>query len=104
MSKKLIKYSFFSALGQVVYILLVVSFMMNASRIFGQQDKGILPGLTFLLLFVFSAALSGALILGKPVLLYLDGEKKDAITLFGLILGWIMIFLIIALVAAAILA
>lgn len=36
----------------------------------------------FLLLFVLSASVVGALILGGPVLMYLDGRKKEAINMF----------------------
>jgi hypothetical protein len=101
MPKKLVKFAFFSALGETVYILLIALFVIYSGRFKGNEPS-ILPIIVFLLTFVFSAALSGALILGKPILLYLEGKKKEAITLFGLTLGWLMLFLIIALSIAAI--
>lgn len=45
-----------------------------------------------LLLFVFSAALTSMLIFGRPVLWYLDGKKKEAISLLT---HTLVIFLII---------
>ena len=100
MNKKLVKFAFLSALGQAAYILLIALFVLYTGRLEG-NEPGILPIITFLLLFVFSASLSGALILGKPILLYLEGKKKEAIMLFGLTLGWLMLFLIITLLIAA---
>ena len=35
----------------------------------------------FLMLFVFSALLTGYLVLGKPIMMYVDGQKKEAVRL-----------------------
>ena len=32
-------------------------------------------------IFILSALITGSLVLGKPILLYLDGQKKEGITL-----------------------
>src|SRR4030042_707816 len=94
MRNKLIGQSFFFALGEGVYIFLIALLARNAEKIFG--DKPAMLGIImFLLLFVFSAALSGALILGKPILLYLEGKKREALEFFGFTLGWIFIFLLV---------
>ncbi len=45
-----------------------------------------------LLLFVTSAAITGFLVFGKPAMLYIDGKKKEAISLLGYTIG--MLFLI----------
>ena len=100
MTKKLVKLAFFSALGEAVYILLIALFVINSGKLEGNKP-GVLPIIAFLLLFVFSASLSGALVLGKPILLYLDGKRKEGIYLFGLTLGWLMLFLAVALFLAA---
>ena len=93
--KKLIAKGFFCALGEVVYVSLVAGFMRNISQIF--KDVPDVVGLSiFLLLFVVSAVVSGALILGQPILLYLSGKKGEAIKLFFFILGWLVIFLLVA--------
>jgi len=94
MRKKLIGQSFFFALGEGIYVFLVALVMKNANHLFG-NNPSVLPIIAFLLLFVVSATISGALILGKPILLYLEGKKKEALELFGFIVGWILVFLVI---------
>jgi len=98
MRKKLVTFGFLSALGEGVYIFLVALVMRNANKLFG-NNPGVLPIIVFLMLFVLSAAISGALILGKPTLLYLEGKKREALELFGLTLGWMFVFLLILLIA-----
>lgn len=77
----LIKWGTTHALGVLVYVLLVSLFMSNGDKIFGQQDQDIVTPLAVLMLFVFSAFLTGALVLAKPVMLYLDGKKKEGVHL-----------------------
>ena len=91
------KYSFLMAVGELAYIFLVVLFMRNAQKILG-NDQNIISTMAFLLVVVLSASVSGALILGKPIMLYLDNKKKEAIILFSLTLGWFLLFIIIALI------
>jgi len=55
----------------------------------------------FLLLFVLSAAVVGALVLGKPALLYLDGEKKEALRTFFYTLGFLLLAVAIVVVYLA---
>jgi hypothetical protein len=83
-----------SAAGVVVYITLVSWVMQNAERIFGKM-QGLLGITAFLLLFTLSAAIVGALILGKPLMMYWGGQKKEAVTHLGATLGWILIALIV---------
>lgn len=94
MKKQLIKYGFLLAAGEILYIFLVALVFQNANHLFG-NTPGILGFITFLMLFVLSAAVSGALILGKPILLYLEGQKREALELFGLTLGWMFVFMLI---------
>ena len=97
MPKKLAAQGLVYALGEGVHILLVALIMTNGQKLFGNAP-GVLGIITFLALFVISAAVSGALVLGRPILLYLEGKKKDAVKLFGLILGWMVFLLIIAII------
>jgi len=102
MQKKLFKLGFLFALGQGVYISFVALLMRNAERFLSNTPDNILAPITFLTLFVLSAAVSGALVLGKPILLYMEGKKKEALQLFGFTLFWLFIFftiLVISLVA-----
>jgi hypothetical protein len=100
MQKKLIKIGFLCALGEVAYIGLVALLMNSAGRFFGNTpDNKILAPITFLLLFVLSAAVSGALVLGKPVLMYVEGKKKEALALFGFTLFWLFIFFVLIVIS-----
>ncbi|MDD4607255.1 MAG: hypothetical protein PHS07_02905 [Patescibacteria group bacterium] len=94
---KIFPQSFLCALGTTAYIILVSLIMNKGEQIFGQTD-GVAGPIAFLLLFVFSAALTGSLVLGKPVLLYLDGKKKESIQMFLTTLGWLLIMTMLALV------
>lgn len=98
MNKKIIQTAFLLSLGEALYISLVALLMFNINSLFGDQpDKpNIINPIAFLLLFVISASISGALVLGKPALLYLDGRKKEALQLFGFTLTWLVVFLLIA--------
>lgn len=93
MNRKLVRSAFLLALGEVAYVALVGSVMNNAEHIFGNRP-GVIAFVAFLLLFVLSATVSGALILGRPILLYLDGKKREAVELFGVTALWLLIFLI----------
>lgn len=102
MSKKLIRTAFFSALGELAYISLVALVMYAIGKFFGEKpDPAIIAPIAFLLMFVISAAVSGFLILGKPLMLYLDGQKKEAVQLFGLTIGWLAVFLFFTLLVIA---
>ncbi len=84
--------SFLSAAGTFVYIFGVAWGMSHAERIFGPEENLLIP-LFMLLLFVISAATTGFLVLGKPILLYWDGAKKQALILLFATLGWLFAFL-----------
>ena len=96
---KLILRSFYDSLGAAAYITLVAVLMSNIQKIFGNKPDTFLAPVAMLLLFVLSAAVVGGLILGKPILLYLDGEKKAGIKLFLYSLIWLFSFTVIAFVA-----
>jgi hypothetical protein len=94
MEKGLMKKGFLLALAEATYIFLVALLMNGVGRFFSNTpDNKILAPMIFLLLFVLSAAISGALVLGQPILMYLEGKKKEAVKLFGLTLGWLAIIL-----------
>ena len=66
------------ALGVLAYVSLVVSFMDNAQKLFG-DDHPPITGVVALLVFILSALITGSLVLGKPLTLYLDGKKTEAV-------------------------
>lgn len=94
LNKKLCRYSFIHSVGVVVYVFFVAGIMFNAENIFGPA-QAIIGVVAFLLLFVFSALVTGGLILGKPITLYLDGKKKEAVWMLFATAGWILLWLII---------
>jgi hypothetical protein len=98
-NKKLIFHSLLHALGVFIYILLVATIMKNGEKIFGKMADVWGP-LAFLLLFVFSAAITGALVVGQPVVNYLNGQKKEAIFQLFATLVWLLIFLVLIMVGS----
>lgn len=84
---------FVSAVGVLVYVSAVAWLGFNNQRIFGKPVDFLMP-LFVLLLFVISASITGLLVLGKPVHLYLNGQKKEAFILLFTTLAWLVIFLI----------
>lgn len=88
---KIIKRAFIDSVGTTAYIILVVLFIFSLQIFALKKDIIIIP-IAMLLLFVCSAAITGFLVFGKPLMLYVDGKKKEAISLLGYTLG--MLFLI----------
>ena len=98
-NKKLVLLSIVSALGAVIYIVLVVLFMNNAQKFFGKAEDSLFAPIIMLALFVLSALITGSVILGKPVMLYLDGKKTEGITLlFYTIISLAVIFALVVLI------
>jgi hypothetical protein len=92
---KLVKLAALNSLGVLVYVFLVSLFMNNAEKVFGKVDNKFFAPVIFLLLFILSALTTGFLILGKPLMLYLDGAKKEAVKLLFYTGSSIFIILII---------
>ncbi len=82
------------AAGVSLYIGLVSWLMFSISQWLPREDTFLTP-VTFLLLFVLSAAVVGSLVLGLPILLYLDNQKKEALKLLGATLLWLFIIFVI---------
>jgi hypothetical protein len=92
--------SFTNALGVFIYVCFVAWLGSHSQQLFGEEQKFLMPVLA-LLLFVFSASITGLLVLGKPIHLYLNNFKKEALTLLLYTLGWLMIFIILTALALA---
>lgn len=97
---KLSKTSLYNALGTLIYIAVVSQIMANGDKLFGSMSDFLAP-IAFLSLFTLSTAVVGSLIVGKPLMLYLDGKKKEAVTLFMQTVGWLAGFTIILMVVLA---
>jgi len=87
--KNIILTSLISAVGVAVYVAVVSFLMSNGEKFFGKMDNFLGP-VALLLLFVLSAAVTGALVLGQPAILFLDGRKAEAIKLFLFSVGWLL--------------
>lgn len=95
MKKDIIKNAFLNASGAALYVVAVASFLFYVLRSFAPVDNVFIP-IVMLLLLVFSVALMGVLIFGRPILWYLDGKKQEA---FSLLAHTLVIFLLITLAA-----
>ena len=93
MKKDIIKNALINAFVVATYVTAIASFLFYVPKSFGPVDSVLVP-IVMLLLFVFSAALMGVLIFGRPILWYLDGKKEEAFSLLVYTLG---IFLLITL-------
>jgi len=96
-NQKLLAHSFGHALLVVAYTSGVAWIMFNGQKLFAQKDTIFTP-IALLMLFVVSATIVGSLVLGRPVLLYLDGKKSDALKMFAYTLGWLFLATILFLV------
>jgi len=94
--KKALKYAFLDSLGTALYIILVASliYFLNTGN-FDNTRSVIIP-ITMLMLLVFSAAIVGSLIFGRPILWYMEGNKKEAISLLLNTLGIFLVFTLIS--------
>lgn len=97
-NKKLCFNALSSAVGVAVYVFIISFFINYADRIFGNvPGNKFLGPIAFLLTFVFSAAITGSLVLGRPIILFLDNKRAEAFKLFFCTLGWMFAILIIIL-------
>jgi hypothetical protein len=87
---KLIKISLVNSIVAALYISAVAPLMSNGQKLFGNTN-GVFGGIAILMLFVISAAVMGFTILGKPLMMYLDGFKKEALKLFYLTITWLVL-------------
>lgn len=85
--------SLISAVGTFLYVAAVAWLGFNNQAIFGKTNNFLMP-LFILLLFVISASVTGLLVLGRPIQLYLNGFKKEALVLLFSTLAWLILFLI----------
>lgn len=102
--ENILKYASLNALGTFAYVILITIFFYFARLgFFGDGNPIIIP-MAMLMLFVFSAALTGSLVLGKPIMWYLDGKKREALKLFAYTLVALFILTVIAFIILIILS
>lgn len=91
-----------NALLAFAYVTVVGLFMSHASVIFGEKDTALTP-VAVLMLLVFSAALMSILVFGQPLMWYLDGKKKAALSLLGHTMAALLILMVLTFVALLVL-
>jgi hypothetical protein len=99
--KKSVLHSLGHAVLVFAYITLVATLLSNAQKLFGDQDNNFWIPVAMLMLFVFSATITGVLVLGRPAILYFGGQKKEAFQFLGYTAGWLFIFTVVAFVVLA---
>lgn len=78
----LIKKALASALGVALYVGVFAWLVNNVSRWFPAPRQSWVGSALFLMLFIVSACVTGSLVLLRPVLLYVEGHKKESVLLF----------------------
>ncbi|HLA38956.1 MAG TPA: hypothetical protein VJ417_03120 [Candidatus Glassbacteria bacterium] len=86
--------SLVNAAGAFLYTAAVAWLLFHGQQIFGKPVNFLLP-LFLLLLFVISASITGLLVLGKPIHLYMNNLKKEAFILLFSTLAWLILFAIL---------
>ncbi len=86
------------SLGHAALVFLYTSgvawILFNGERIFGEIKTFWGPVLV-LMLFVLSAAIVGTLVLGRPILLYINGAKSEALTFFAYTITWLFVLMLL---------
>lgn len=77
---ELFKFGAIAGLLQVVYIVLVAVFMLLAQSLFPTGPNGAIVGIvSFLIVFVFSAMVSGVIMLGLPFYFASQNKYQEAL-------------------------
>ena len=92
--KNTTKYGFLHAIGTAAYISLVVSVIFYGPKYFNIPEKTILVPIMMLMLFVFSAAVTGSLVFARPIIWYTEGRKKEAFSLLAQTLAYLLAILV----------
>ncbi len=102
MNKKLFKHSLGHALLAFAYIFCIALFFnYGVKKAFAGVPDFFGP-IIMLLLLVLSAAVMAILIFGRPVLLYLDNQKKEALTMLFYTIGCLAVIFLITVVSVLI--
>ncbi|MEK7630206.1 MAG: hypothetical protein AAB432_02370 [Patescibacteria group bacterium] len=92
-SQKLIP--FLEVAGLTFYVSIFAISVQTAGSILPPIPEPIIPMIIFLLLFVFSAIICSALMLGYPIYLFFDNRKQEAVKILIQSVIWLAIFFII---------
>lgn len=96
--KEIRKTAFINSLLTILYIVGISIFFYTLSIVKKGPDNNFLAPIVFLSVFVFSASITSYLMLGKPAQLYIDGKKKEALSLITYTLGFFSLFTLIGII------
>ena len=101
--KRIIVLGLSQALGTVLYVALVVLVLVGSPSTTESPDVDgqameYLTAVGVLLLFVISACISGALVLGYPAILALRQRIRDAVLLVAATVVWLILLLAVVVV------
>ncbi len=99
---KILKQSLSYAALAVLYVAVIGTVMRNADKLFGGGKIEALAPIGILLLLVVSAATMGMLIFGKPVMLYIDGQKREAVSMVVTTIASLAVFTVLVFVIMAV--
>ncbi|MEK7584789.1 MAG: hypothetical protein AAB490_06100 [Patescibacteria group bacterium] len=90
-----------SSVAAFAYISIVSWVMINGERFFGSAPDDIRRPLLFLTLFVFSAMVTGTLLLGRPIYYFLNGKRQEAVKLVAYTILSMFVLVVLAFVLLA---
>jgi len=96
MNKTLIKSAAINSFGVLVYVALIATLMHFIEKILGDTPDTIFAPIAVLLLFVTSAAITGYLVVGQPIMLFLEGKKAEAVKQFAYNIAFMILFTTLA--------
>ena len=94
--QKIITYAFLQSAGTFIYISAITWLLFNGEKFLGKVADGFAAPMAMLLLFVLSATITGSLVLGRPIHLYLSGAKKEAFQLLIATLTFLFLLTLLA--------
>src|SRR3989338_3500975 len=85
--KEIKKKGMMNAVAAFAYVAAVGLFMSSLDGFDDAPQFQVVVPIAMLLLLVLSASVMGMLIFGAPITLYIDGKKREAMTLLGWTIG-----------------
>lgn len=87
-----------NALSASAYIILVVTVMTFVTQPLKNKPDTFLAPITALSVFTLSAAVMAFLFFYQPLLLFIDGKKKEGVSLFVKTVGFFAVFTAVVLI------
>src|SRR3989344_256454 len=88
---QIIMRGFVDALGVLAYVVLFAWSVNNLEAWLGDMPETWLTPVFMLLVFIVSACVTGSLVLLQPILLYVEGQRKEAVHLFVYTIGFLVV-------------